>query len=335
MSLSADRYRQRHRRCRRGGCRQETGTHQAGIDDPAGDRATRCAEGNEIPLFQAEGQPGLRGEEVGFEEFEIAFAALDVSVAIDQLHVAARFAFEAAKLTPILFFEFAGRFPCRGIFRDVLDFLIRQGGLDHFGNDPGGVLALATALFDERLDGGVQRLPPFLPELPETTQEFDLLVEGRLEDIDHADDPKELPERVLPGLDKAGLADRIDDGHARLTGPAKDFHFRFILGAIGGGAIDDVDDAGAIDDRLEEFAFVVEAFLGGMLADEPCNNRRARRRAGFGVFHPVEGGAGALKAGRIHQRINGPAIDPHRKLAGRPGGARFGSNVDREVARER
>ena len=62
-------------------------------------------------------------------------------------------------------------------------------------------------------------------------------------------------------------------------GPAQHLHLGFVLPSIRAAAVDDVQNAGAVDDRLQQLALVVKALIGSVRLHELAHDGRARARA--------------------------------------------------------
>jgi hypothetical protein len=119
----------------------------------------------------------------------------------------------------------------------------------------------ALALLRDRGDRGLERRAPLLGELAESAQQIEARLEAGRVRVEHAHDLEVLRERGAPLRDVRIPADRIDQRHARLTGPAQDLHLGLEVRAVGAGAIGDVQDPRAGEHGREQLALIRESAL--------------------------------------------------------------------------
>jgi hypothetical protein len=308
---------------------------EVGVDHRAGRGPAHRPARDQLAPAEPEHEPGPLGEEVLVEEGERGLAALDPAVAVDRLDLVAGALLERAEAV----LEAGQGLGPQGTLPALRGQLLFHAEIQHAGESAGdgagGEPALPLPVVLQGADGELQRLAPLLAQLPERAQELDSLLELRHHRIEDAHHLEVLPEGGLPGSDVVGRADRIDQRHAGLAGPAKDLHLRLVFLAEGDGAVDHVEDSRALDDRTQKLALLGEHLLSAVGLDEPAHDFGMAIGGGLVPAHPVERAAGALEAGRVHQRIQLFAVDGHREAPAAGGGAGLGADRDRVVRGQR
>ena len=231
---------------------------------------------------------------------------------IDLLHAAARLALAA----PHFFLELrASTLLCVALvaaFAQRHRDRCRQRGKQEVGDLAGRTHVAPLPFRDEGVGRAIQRRRPILVDRAERTQELDARAEVGPHGIEDAHDREVLRERRAPLRNVVAGRDQIDQCHARPPGPAQHFHLGFVLPPVRPAAVDDIQNAGALDDGFQELALVLKARIVLVRLRELRDHGCALAGAAVVRLEPRERLARALKTRRVDELVEHLAVEPHR-----------------------
>jgi hypothetical protein len=322
----------------------EGGASGEDIDSGTGGSSGEGAGEGELPLGKAEDLPGFFGEEIGGIDEIIGGIVADrgggvVFVEYGEAIVSGGFAyFDDVDVIGFYFFEGDSFLEVAGdvLIGDIGDGAIGDAGGEEVEDDIGGFGSALVPFFFEEADGFLDNGFAIVFDFQELAEEADAFGEAGVMGVELAGEIEGFAEVLFPILCEIGVfGEVIDEGEAGAAGPAEDFHFVEEIGAEGFGCVDDVDDAGAVEDGGEEFAFVGEFVLVAVLADELADGIDAGGGIAFGMmgFEPGEGGGGVGDAGGIDEFDEGVAVDDEGDVLGVGGFAGGGADADAGIIR--
>ena len=171
--------------------------------------------------------------------------------------------------------------------------------------------------------------------MPKEDQQFKLFRCLRTLRVEQTHRLKVLPQAGLPFRHVVFIVDGVDQREAGAAGPVQNFHFRLVVGTERHRPVNHVNNAGPGDNRSQQCALIVKARVVAMRVDKVAYRPGPAGRVGSVRAQPFQNRTRPLYAGRIHQRVQGLAIDAHRKFPRFARGARTRLNPHGIVSRER
>src|SRR5690606_9422853 len=148
---------------------------------------------------------------------------------------------------------------------------VKQRLRQHPRNHPRRLPAPPGPVLFQRPDRPVKRRTPPLVDFTHPAKQADPFGKPGLVRVENPNDAEKLPESRSPFIGVITLARAVDQSDPRLTGPAQDLHFRLVIAPVRMRAVNDIQDRAAIEDRTEQFAFLLE-FTGSRKVANECLN---------------------------------------------------------------
>ncbi len=288
------------------------------INGAAGQCAGRRTRHCELPGRHAEYREAAFGKQIFLKQFDLLLLRRECGMVINVLYGAALLQFALTDACLELFAEAARDPGIIAAFGRRRPFLRRQHGAEQIRDFRRRTPRAGRPIAFQRCDGAFEHRAPLrvsFTEFAESAQHFQASCEVRPLCIEYAHDREVLVQCAPPFLDVIARSDQVDECHARLAGPAQDLHFGFVFHAVGMRAVDDVQDARAVEDRPQQFAFVVESGIALMRGHELAHDRRPRAGAAFVFAQPGERAARSLKARCVDQFVQHLIVDAHAEAA--------------------
>ena len=302
------------------------------VDAGAAQGAGAEAGGGQVGAAHPPGPAGLFAEQVAARlPRQGLLPAAQVAVLVKGFHVAAQALLPLALPVPPALPEFVFERVAVAVVAQPAGFPVgehvRQGG----GDQLQGLALAVPALVAQMVGGLLKRRFPLRGQLAETAQQAQVGVKRGVHRVEIAHDLEVLTQGGAPVRQVVARADAVDQRQAGAAGPAQDFHFRFLLAAVRHRAVHHIENAGALQYRRQQLAFVMETGVVAVLGDEGAHRVRPVRRGQAVGLQPGQHPARALEAGGVDQFVQQPVVHAQRVVAVLPGGARLQGDGDAVV----
>ena len=301
------------------------------IQPSAHDHPRQGATPHELAPGQTKHLPALFAEQVGVKHVKLGPAAIHAGVTVDPLYRSAGIALPLDQIGLVSDLELALVVARTLAFLQGLLFDVRQGVGQELTDDGARPLAAIRPLLLHRRDRSVHGRPPVLADFAKPAQQLHPIPKPGPLGVKLPHEVEVLVKYRPPFRFVHFFTGAVEQCHRRLPGPAQDLHLRFVGRLEAPTRVNDVEDAAAVQDGLQEFDFVGKLIAAAVGVDERMHRTQALIGARRALLEPGKRTPRILKTRAVDDPEHHPAADLERVLRAPLRGAWVAGDRNRRI----